>query len=183
MNTRIVAGKNINPYIPSYLSEDKKWKIHQLCQDIVTLVGAWLPAAISYNNTPRIIRPASVFLQDQSPRVVRRITDRAKGYPHKMTVINGWARRAVGIDAIEEESWNSGGGWKTYHLDQIDDHRLLTFDEIKKAFPYTEEDETYFYQPQSQVEGFVRNWNYWFRIFLAQAESEHDLLDHMWLRK
>jgi hypothetical protein len=51
------------------------------------------------------------------------------------------ARQAIGIDAFQifSRDEDSRNGWKTLHLDKVDDARLMKRDEIYKAFSIDDE--------------------------------------------
>lgn len=65
-------------------------------------------------------------------------------------------------------------GWRTYHLDRINDLRLLSREELNRAFELFQDDEELFASFTSK-EDFVKNWNHWFRTFLAQSQAKYDL--------
>jgi hypothetical protein len=78
---------------------------------------------------------------------------------------------------ILSEKNDTKNGWKTFHIDKIDDARIMTPEEIRTTFQVedTIDDDVHLTNGFITTPDFVRNWNYWFRIFLAQAPSKLDL--------
>lgn len=83
------------------------------------------------------------------------------------------------MDAFQDRSMNttSRNTWKTFHLDRIDDLRLFDQDEIEKTFKIDEQvnNDINLKDGFTTVPDFVKNWNHWFRTFLAQTRSQYDL--------
>jgi hypothetical protein len=83
------------------------------------------------------------------------------------------------MDAFQNRSMNttSRNTWKTFHLDRIDDLRLFDQDEIEETFKIGEvvSDDIDLKNGFNTVPDFVKNWNYWFRTFLAQTKANFDL--------
>ncbi len=49
--------------------------------------------------------------------------------------------RAIGMDAqqILSTQYNAKNGWKTFHMDKINDTRLMTLEEIRSVFHLTDD--------------------------------------------
>jgi hypothetical protein len=67
MNQLIVDNKNIEPYIPRGISDDRREKIWELTGLVSEAVSHQIPIGLSYNNNPRLVLPHSLFLQQKTP--------------------------------------------------------------------------------------------------------------------
>lgn len=177
MNQLIVDNKDIEPYISRGISDDRKQKIWELTGLISEAVSHQIPLGVSYNNNPRLILPHSLYLQRQTSSGVSSIVK--PNIRTRMKFYSRWARRAIGIDAFQlfSQSDDSRDGWKTLHLDRIDDNRLMTPEEICRVFGVSNEidDHTHLIDGFATIWDFVGNWNYSFRDFLIQTKAHNTL--------
>ncbi len=177
MSSLLSSPESLTPFLSRYASQEKREKIFSLTQEIAQKIRAQLPIAFRYHDKNRLVVPTSLYLQNRTPKSYTKIRDPERGYPYTIGVGRTGALQTVAFDGLEEFPGKEGySRWKSYHLEKIEDQRLMTFQEIQEHFPIIEQYPTYMEEPQGIVEGFVRNWNYWFRIFLAQAHSPYDLV-------
>lgn len=172
----IITGDTLVSYLPSTFSHEEKLASIKLVEDIRRAVMRRLPISFSYNGESRIVIPANLFLQDKTWTRVSNITHPVSWYPNKMTVESRGARKAIGFDALQvlDKNW-AEEAWKTFHIDRVDNLRLLTLREVEKAFPYLN-DEDYMTTPSEPPEWHVRNWNWWFRRFIVErTDGRYDL--------
>lgn len=179
MSELTINGHDIEPYLPAKMSDAKKSDIHQLTLSIIDAVELQLPIGFSYNNNPRLVLPHSVFLQNKTPSTVSEV--RRPSHIHtRMKFYKNGARRAIGMDAnqIFSKSEESRNGWKTFHMDKIDDTRIMAPEEIGSVFQLSDDridDDIHITEGFTTTRDFVRNWNHWFRVFLKQAPSKLEL--------
>ncbi len=178
MHSLTINDKDIEPYMPRGMSDGKKEDIYHLTNQISDAVSSQLPIGLSYDGNSRLILPHSLFLQDTTPSSMSEV--RRPWHIHtRMKFYTQGARRAIGIDAFQmfSRDEDSRNGWKTLHLDRVDDVRLMKRDEIYKAFSIDDEidDHTHLIDWFATIHDFVRNWNHWFRTFLLQSPSRFDL--------
>lgn len=170
-----IAGNNIEPYMPKRFSEMNKERLWEVVQEVATRIEQNLSMGFQYNGVTRLVVPASLYLQEQTIAAANSITKWAKRIP-----ISRWgARKALWMDAIEiARQSGSAGGWKSFHLDQIDDLRIFDEEELENAFPKDERPTitSMLHAKFPRKWGFVRNWNHWFRTPLVEAASSRDLL-------
>ena len=180
MSSLLINGQDIEPYLPNTFNDAAKEKVWKLALEVERRVQENLLLPFRYRSESRIVQPASLYLQNATPMSGSTITHPIKGYPWKMKAYKKWARRTVGMDALEiMKERKSPEWWKTYHLDQFDDLSLLPDDEVLWHFSkrlWVWDLRTYFSENQWAPEGFVKNWNYWFRDYLVEADSNQDLL-------
>ena len=121
------------------MSDDRKAKIWELTGLISEAVSHQIPVGLSYNNNPRLILPHSLFLQKRTPSGVASTIK--PNIRTRMKFYNRRASRAIGMDAFQlfSQSDESRDGWKTLHLDRIDDDRLMTPEEICRVFGVSSE--------------------------------------------
>ncbi len=165
--------------MPSHVSDDRKEAIFNLMLQCNERVEKQVPIGIYYNGIPRIVAAHSLFLQKCTPDTTSEIVNPSNIYT-RMKFYNTWARRAISIDADQILSTNKKSleGWKTLHLDKVDDARIMTIEEIYKVFQLKTDkinDNVHLIEWFAITPDFVRNWNYWFRIFFAQVPSKFNL--------
>jgi hypothetical protein len=164
--------------MPRDFSTTKKDNLHKLTLAIMEKVEKQLPVGFSYDKNSRLILPHSVFLQQKTPNTVTEIR-KPQNIKTRMRFYKNWARKAIGMDAFQDRSIDtrSRNTWKTFHLDKIDDLRLFDQDEIQRIFKIDEQvsDDINLKDGFNTVPDFVKNWNHWFRIFLAQTKANFDL--------
>lgn len=179
MSDLIVNGLYIEPYMPRTFSDRQKSEAYNLTLDFKSAVERQVPIAFSYNNSPRLIRPHSLFIQNRTPDTmteIRKPTD----IHTKMRFYKKWARRAIGLDADQlfSKQESPRNGWKTFHIDRVDDLRLMTLDEIRSIFQISDDqiaDDIHLTDGFTVAPDFIGNWNHWFRRFLAQVPSQYKL--------
>ena len=166
-----ITGDTLVSYLPSSFWHEEKLASIRLVEDIRRAVMRSLPIGFSYNGESRIAIPANLFLQDKTGTRVTEIRHPVTGYPNKMTVETRWARKAIGFDALQVlDKSGAEDAWKTFHIDRVDNLRLLILQEVEKAFPHLN-DEDYMTTPSEPPEWHVRNWNWWFRRFMVERED------------
>lgn len=79
MTARIVAGRDIEPYLPYHLSEDAQDAIWKLASEIEQKIHAALAMPISYKGITRIVLPKSLYLQKATRAKFARISHPTKG--------------------------------------------------------------------------------------------------------
>lgn len=92
-----------------------------------------------------------------------------------MRVTNPGASRTIGMDALEIiPKTNEVGGWKSFHLDRIDNLRILDEVETMQAFPNQNKNiiSSIIRAQFPKKGGFVRNWQSWYRTPIVEAASE-----------
>lgn len=137
-----ITGDTLVSYLPNSYSHEQKLASIALTQDVRYAVTKRLPIGLSYNNEPRIVIPANLFLQNKTGTRVTEIRHPITGYPNKMTVETRGARRAIGFDALQVLDKNGAeDAWKTFHIDRVDNLRLLTLREVEKTFPYLNDED------------------------------------------
>lgn len=179
MNSLIYKGHDTERYMPRHFSDDKKEILFNFMLGCVGAVQEKKPIGVYYNGIPRIMDPYSAFLQKRTPNSTSEIIN-PSNILTKMRFQSRWARWAIAmdVDQILSTSKNSRNGWKTLHLDKVDDLRLMTLEEMWKVFLLENNqiaDGIHLTEWFTPTTDFVGNWNYWFRIFLAQIESQYDL--------
>lgn len=171
-----ITGDTLVSYLPNTFPHEQKLASIGLTQDVRYAVTKRLPIGLSYNGERRIVIPANLFLQNKTGTRITEIRHPITGYPNKMTVETRGARRAIGFDAFQVlDKKGAEEAWKTFHIDRVDNLRLLTLREIEKAFPYLN-DEDYMTTASEPLEWHVRNWNWWFRRFIVErTDGRYDL--------
>lgn len=172
MNThQVLDGHTIAGYLSRSLPREKKIQALRVTADIRWAIINKLPIAISYHGVNRLIIPASLYLQEKTWSYSRKIADIQRWYPSMKTIDSPWARRAIGFDGLEilgkrgqEELW------KSYHIDRIENIRLITLEELDRIFPWLNDDR-YMKTPTEPPEGHVKNWNYWSRTYIAERDD------------
>ena len=177
----LVAGRDIEPYIPHYFSHDQQERIYELAQTIEKRIHAAIAMPISYHGITRIVVPKSLYLQKATRAKFTRIS-----HPTKWSILRvsaPWARHTIAADVYELESEKSGKwGWKSLHLDRVDGLSVLSFEAARSDLrwhvtPSVMDD--YENEQMYDVGGsFIRNWNHHFRQYLAQADSSMDMLSY-----
>lgn len=177
----LIAGRDIEPYLPHYLTEQDQYKIWELAQEIEQKIHAALAMPISYKGITRIVLPKSLYLQKATRAKFTRISHPTKG--SILRVSSPWARHIIAADVYELESEKSGKwGWKSLHLDRVDGRASLSFEQARADLrwhvtPSVMDD--YEDEQMHDVGGsFIRHWNYHFRSYLAQADSPMDMLSY-----
>lgn len=172
----VITGDTLVSYLPSTFSYEQKLASIRLVEDIRSTIIRKLPIGLIYNNEPRIITPANLFLQNKTGTRITEIRHPITRYPNKMTIETRSARRAIWFDALQVLDKNGAkDAWKTFHIDRIDNLRLLTLREIEKTFPYLN-GKDYMITASEPLEWHVRNWNWWFRRFIIErTDSRYDL--------
>ena len=174
----LIAGRDIEPYLPYGLSEENQKQIWELAGIVEQKIHSALVLPISYKGITRIVLPKSLYLQKATRARLTRITHPTKG--SILRVSAPWARQIIATDVYELESEKSGKwGWKTLHLDRIDRRAPLSFEEARSDLrghitPSVMDD----YENDQLHDvgaGFIRNWNRHFRTYLAQADSPMDM--------
>lgn len=171
-----ITGDTLVSYLPGTFWHEEKLASIKLVEDIRRAVMRRLPIGFSYNGESRIAIPANLFLQDKTGTRITEIRHPITGYPNKMTVETRGARKAIWFDALQVLDKNGAEeAWKTFHIDRVDNLRLLTLREVKKKFPYLN-DEDYMTTPTEAPEWHVRNWNWWFRRFIVErTDGRYDM--------
>ena len=75
----LIAGRDIEPYLPHYLTEQDQYKIWELAQEIEQKIHAALAMPISYKGITRIVLPKSLYLQKATRAKFTRISHPTKG--------------------------------------------------------------------------------------------------------
>lgn len=174
----LVAGRDIEPYIPHYFTEHDQQKIHALAQVIEQKIHAALALPLSYNGITRIVLPKSLYLQKATRARFTRVAHPTKG--SILRVSAPWARHTIATDVYELESEKSGKWWwKTFHLDRIDRLAPLSFDEARSDLRWHVTPSVIDDYENEQLHdvgtAFMRNWNAHHRSYLAQADSPRDM--------
>ena len=181
MSTLLINNHDIEPYLSRRLSYDKKEAIHRLIQAVADSVEKQMPIGFSYGKNTRLVLPHAVFLQKDTPNRSKERAMRPKKHVRtSMHFCKAGAQRTIAMDADQRFSVKSGdsiNGWKTFDFHKINDTRLLTSEEIRHEFRMSDEidDQAHLIKGFVPTPDFVRNWNYWFRTFLAQAPSRWNL--------
>ena len=181
MQQLIVAGHDIERYLPSTLSDDSKELIARTAQAVVDRIDSRLPVGLRYNGEARIIHPYSAYLQSSTLRKWVKTPDPVftRGLPWQHKAYALWARRIVWLDGYQTLSeWATKNGWRSIHLDRIDDLSLLSSEELREIFvPENDRDEV------ASLERYLDHrfvvWSTNFaqddskgnRIFLAQVDT------------
>lgn len=180
MSALLVNGHNIEPYLSPRLSDTKKEAIHALSQAVADAVEKQLPIGFSYGKNTRLVLPHALFLQKATPNTSREVKRPNRPIRTTMRFYRPGAAKTIAMDADQRFSIKPDGsvnGWKTFDLQKINDSRLLSPEEIRHEFKMGDEidDQAHLINGFTPTPDFVRNWNYWFRIFLAQAQSNFNL--------
>jgi hypothetical protein len=160
-------------YLPQRFSPIQQAQAIELVDHIKSRISWSTAMAISYRGTPRIIVPASLYLQSSTQWGTTQIRDTQRWYPHERIVRSPWARRAIWLDALEIQWSMTWSGWKSFHIDRIDDLRLLTLVEIERIWRDT--GISMIWESPAPIDGFVKNWDYWFRQIIIEREGRVDL--------
>lgn len=167
----IITGDTLVGYLPSTFSHEEKLQSIQLVEATRRAIMRKLPIGFSYNGESRVVIPANLYLQDRTGTRITEIRHPVTGYPNKMTVETRGARKAIWFDALQVlDKSGAEDAWKSFHIDRVDNLRLLTLREIEKTFPYLN-DEDYMTTATEPPEWHVKNWNYWFRKFMVERED------------
>lgn len=168
------------PYIP-YKSEAKKKAVLNLVREIKHAVTSSLPIGFFYHESARLVLPHSIYIQDGTRGETKKI--RIPGTHKKMPVSRPGGRKCLGMIGFQEikVGWRTSERevWRDYHIDKIDNQRLLTLQEIQEIFalsntklsPYL--DLTHGFTP---IESFVRHWDYPWKKPLRESPSKYDLI-------
>lgn len=174
--TQTLTGHTIAWYLPRPLPQEKKIQALWVTTDVRWAILNKLPIAFSYDRKYRLIIPTSLYVQEKTWAKISEITDRPRGYPHMRTVESPWSRRAIGFDGLQ--LLGPGGSeevWRSYHVDRVENLRLLRREEIVQIFPWIDDD-GFLRTPTEPPEWHVRNWNYWFRQYIIERDdSRYDL--------
>ena len=106
MQTLLVAGHDIERYLPSTLSDDAKELIARTAQTVVDRIDNRLPIGLRYNGEARIVHPYSTYLQSSTLRKGVQIPDPVytHGLPWNHKAYTLGARRIVGLDGYQSVS-------------------------------------------------------------------------------
>ena len=142
MSTFTINGHDIEPYI-HHVSEKQKSEIYNLTLQVVHAVEKQLPIGFLYNNSHRLVLPHSIYLQDKTEGSI--VTVSRAPLRTGMRFAHNGARKAIGMDAEQVLSTDDASrtGWKTFHLDQIDNRRLMTHAEMRHIFKLEEDERIY----------------------------------------
>lgn len=75
----LIAGRDIEPYLPHYLTPDMQESIWKLATEIEQKIHAALAIPISYKGITRIVLPKSLYLQKATRARFSRISHPTKG--------------------------------------------------------------------------------------------------------
>lgn len=180
MNSLVYKGHNTEIYMPPNTSDDRKEAIFNLMLQCADAVERQVPIGYYYNNIARLVLPEAVFGQIVTPHSTMPMKNPGYIQPG-IKFAKEWARQTIGmsIDQIlSTDPQNSKEGQKTNHLDMIDDLRLMTLEEMWRVFRLQNNqiaDGIHLTEWFTTPPGFIRNWNYWFRVFFIQIQSQYDL--------
>ena len=79
MTSLLIAGRDIEPYLPYALSEENQKQIWELAGIVEQKIHGALALAISYKGITRIVLPKSLYLQKATQTRLTRITHPTKG--------------------------------------------------------------------------------------------------------
>lgn len=175
MSQLIIAGQDIESFLPVDASLTTKKRIYQIALEVAERIEQHLTLSFRYNGHPRLVAPASLYLQEETKSISKDIIRNNR----RKKVSNDGSRRTIAMDALEVVPTNKWiWGWKSFHLDQIDKLELLDEAETKKAFALRDPNivTTMLHAQLPKKWGFVRNWQHWHRIPLIESPSDADVL-------
>ena len=79
MTPLLIAGRDIEPYLPYALSEENQKQIWELAGIVEQKIHSALALPISYKGITRIVLPKSLYLQKATQARFTRITHPTKG--------------------------------------------------------------------------------------------------------
>jgi hypothetical protein len=177
MSDLIVDGIDIEPFIPLRITASQKEQIAALTRDISAHINTRLPIVLSYNNRARIVSPHSLYLQHRHLPKTTPSTRVRESYPWDQKLHTDGARRTIATDTYQtaQEGPISRTGWRTFHLDKVDDRRLLTFEEVCEILLPDGTDprplENYLSTPFPRSPRFVKHYSHGVRLFLSQTDA------------